>query len=402
MRNKRLFQVGMTCAVVAVVAAGCGSSGGGTSTGTGKPAPPAMTPLASLGAGEGAINILAWPGYAEDGSTDKSVDWVTPFEQATGCQANIQIANTSDEMFEKMGSGQFDVVSASGDSSLRMIYAGKVAPVNTELFTNWADIAPFQKNQTWNSVSNVAYGIPHGWGANLLGYRTDKVATPPDSWGVLYEADSPYAGKTGVYDSPTDGIAAAAVYLMATQPDLGITNPYALDQAQFDAAVNMAKQQKAVTGLYWSAYADAQKALENGTTTVATTWQIIVNLAQGNGAKVDAVLPKEGATGWADTWMLDAKAKNPNCGYMWMNWITNPDTQAQVAEWFGEAPANLKACDQTTDPKHCDTFHAADEPYFQQVWFWTTPQKSCLDGRTDTDCVAYDDWTKAWSDVKNS
>jgi putative spermidine/putrescine transport system substrate-binding protein len=400
MRRRRLFQIALAGTVVAVLAAGCGDSG--ESSTDGQPQPPAMTPQASLGDGEGAINILAWAGYAEDGSTDESVDWVTPFEQASGCQANVQIANTSDEMFEKMGSGQFDVVSASGDSSLRMIYAGKVAPVNTDLLTNWADIAPFQKDQVWNSVNDVAYGIPHGWGANLLGYRTDKVTTPPDSWSVLYDSDTPYAGKTGVYDSPTDGIAAAAVYLMATQADLDIENPYALDQAQFDAAVNLAKQQKAVTGLYWSAYADAQKALENDTTTVATTWQIIINLAQGNQAPVDAVLPKEGATGWADTWMLDAEAEHPNCGYQWLNWITNPDVQAQVAEWFGEAPANLKACDDTTEPQHCDTFHAADEQYFEKVWFWSTPQRSCLDGRTDVECVPYDEWTKAWSEVKGS
>ena len=72
--------------------------------------------------------------------------------------------------------------------------------------------------------------------------------------------------------------------------------------------------------------------------------------------------------------MLDAQAQHPNCGYMWMNWITNPDIQAQVAEWFGEAPANLKACDETTDPKMCDTYHAADAPYFDKIWFWSTPQ----------------------------
>lgn len=400
MRSRRLMKIAAVSAGLALVVAGCGTSDeGGDASG---PSVPSMTPQDSLGAGEGEINILAWPGYAEDGSTVKSVDWVTPFEQETGCKANIKIADTSDQMFTLMGDGQYDVVSASGDSSLRMIYAGKVAPVNTDLFTNWNDIAPFQKNQTWNSVDGVAYGIPHGWGANLLGYRTDKVQSPPHSWSVLYEPNTPYAGKTGVYDSPTDGIASAAVYLMATQPDLGIKNPYALDQDQFDAAVAMAKQQKSVLGTYWSAYADAQKALENGTTTVATTWQIIVNLAQANKAPVDAVLPDEGATGWADTWMLDANAANPNCGYMWMNWITNPDIQSQVAEWFGEAPANLKACKETSDPKHCDTYHAADAAYFDKIWFWSTPQSACLDGRTDVQCMPYNEWTKAWSDVKNS
>ena len=387
-------------AVVALALAGCGSSNDATS-GTGSRAkPPSMQALKTLGAGEGAINILAWPGYAENGTTDPTVNWVKPFEDATGCKANVQVANTSDEMFEKMGNGDFDVVSASGDSSLRMIYAGKVAPVNTSLLTNWADIAPFQKGQQWNSVDGVDYGIPHGWGANLLSWRTDKVSPAPDSWSVVWDANSPYKGKIDAYDSPTY-LADAALYLMSTKPDLGIKNPYALDKKQFDAAVELATQQKSILSGYWSAYTDAQKNFTNGTYVLGTSWQIIVNLAQADKAKVDATLPKEGSTGWADTWMVDAKSPHPNCAYLWLNHITTPKVQAEVAEWFGEAPANTKACALTTDKNHCTVFHAEDEPYFKKIWFWATPQSDCLDGRTDTKCVPYSEWTKAWSTLRS-
>jgi putative spermidine/putrescine transport system substrate-binding protein len=402
MRRQRLVKVATVGVAVALLAAACGTSSGGSSGGGGRAKPPNIPALKSLGAGEGAINILAWAGYAEDGSNDKTVDWVTPFEQKTGCQAKVQVANTSDEMFEKMGNGDYDVVSASGDSSLRMVYAGKVAPVNLDLLTNYPDIAPFMKMQQWNSVDGVPYGMPHGWGAQLMAYRTDVVKPAPDSWSLVYDPKTPYAGKVTMYDSPTDGIAAAAVYLMATKPDLGIKNPYALDQKQFDAAINLIKAAKPQVGSFWSAYADAQKALENGSTVVGSTWQIIVNLAKADKAPVESVLPKEGATGWADTWMIDAKSPHPNCAYMWMNWITNPDVQAQVAEWFGEAPANTKACALTVDKSHCATYHATDEAYFKKIWFWATPQSDCLDGRTDVKCLPYADWSKAWSDLRNS
>jgi len=400
MRMKRLVAAAATVGAMALMLSACGNSNDAGPSAGGLTAPPLPT-ASSLGAGEGAINILAWPGYAENGSTEKSVDWVTPFEQKTGCKASVQVANTSDEMFAKMGTGQFDVVSASGDSSLRMIYAGKVAPVNTDLLTNWPNIASFQKDQPWNSVNGQMYGIPHGWGANVLQWRTDKVKPAPDSWSVVWDPNSPYKGKIAAYDSPTY-IADAAVYLMATQPDLGIKNPYALDQNQFDAAINLLKQQKKILGGYWSSYVDNQKNFENGTWWLGTSWQIITNLAQADKAPVQSVLPKEGSTGWADTWMIDAKSPHPNCAYMWLNWITSPSVQAQVAEWFGEAPANLKACDLTTDKNHCKIFHAADENYFKKVWFWTTPQTQCLDGRTDTTCVGYPDWITAWNDLKNS
>jgi putative spermidine/putrescine transport system substrate-binding protein len=400
MSGTRLLKVVAAGASVALLAAACGSSStGATST---RAKPPAMTALKSLGPGEGSINILAWPGYAEDGSNDKTVNWVKPFETQTGCKANVQLANTSDEMFEKMGTGEFDVVSASGDSSLRMVYAGKVAPVNLSLLTNYPDIAPFQKMQPWNSVDGVPYGIPHGWGGQLLGYRSDKVTPAPDSWSVVFDPNSPYKGKITMYDSPADGIAAAAVYLMSRQPALGIKDPFALDQKQFDAAINLLKATKPNVASFWSAYTDAQKALESGATEVGSTWQYIVNLAQGDKKPVNDVLPKEGATGWADTWMIDAKSPHPNCAYMWMNWITTPQVQAQVAEWFGEAPANLKACNYTVNKQHCAIFHAADEPYFKRIWFWTTPQADCLDGRNDVKCVPYSQWTTAWSSLRNS
>jgi putative spermidine/putrescine transport system substrate-binding protein len=400
MPRTRLLKVATAGALVALLAAACGSGSGGSGS-TSHVKPPSMTALQSLGKGEGAVNILAWAGYAENGSTDPKVNWVTPFERKTGCKANVQIANTSDEMYEKMGNGDFDVVSASGDSSLRMIYAGKVAPVNTDLLTNYNDIAPFQKMQAWNSVDGVAYGMPHGWGAQLLGYRTDIAKPAPDSWKVVYDPSSPYKGKITMYDSPTDAIAAAAVYLMATKPDLGIKDPYALDQNQFNAAIALITSVKPNIGSFWSAYTDAQKALESGSTVVGSTWQIIINLAKGDKAPVESVLPKEGATGWADTWMIDAKSPHPNCAYMWMNWITTPSVQAQVAEWFGEAPANTKACALTVDKNHCTIYHADDESYFKRIWFWATPQSQCLDGRTDVKCVPYSDWAKAWSQLRS-
>jgi len=403
MMRKRGLGIATFGAVAALLLSACGTSAstGAAASGPAKAKPPALKALSALGPGEGAINILAWAGYAEDGSNDKTVDWVHPFEKATGCQAKVQVADTSDAMFEKMGTGDFDVVSASGDSSLRMIYAGKVAPVNTSLLTNYNDVPAWQRMQNWNSVDGVAYGMPHGWGAQLLAYRTDKVQPAPTSWSVVYDPSSPYKGKITDYDSPTDGIGAAAVYLMATKPALGIKNPYALDQTQFDAAIALLRAQHPQVASYWSGYADAQKALENGSTLVGSTWQIIINLAKADKSPVESVLPTEGATAWADTWMIDAKSPHPNCAYLWMNWITKPDVQAQVAEWFGEAPANVKACALTVDKTHCDTYHATDETYFKKLWFWSTPQTDCLDGRTNVTCIPYSKWTEAWSSVKN-
>ena len=206
-----------------LVLAGCGTTsetgGGGDGGGTTGPqtgarfTPPDVPMQKSLGASEDQVNILAWPGYAEDGSTDPKVDWVTPFEKETGCKANVKYFGTSDEAVTLMKTGDYDVVSASGDASLRLIAAGDVAPVNTDLLENYKDIQPWLKDRAWNSVNGQMYGVPHGWGANLLMWRTDKVKTAPTSWGAVFEKSPPYAGAVTAYDSPIY-IADAALYLM--------------------------------------------------------------------------------------------------------------------------------------------------------------------------------------------
>src|SRR3982750_4187480 len=160
-------------------AVGCG---GDDSGGSGVKAPSGPKPLANLGQGEGQVNLIAWAGYVEDGSNDPKVDWVSDFEKQTGCQVHVKIGNTSDEMVTLMRTGQYDGVSASGDATLRLIAGGDVAPVNTSLVPNYKDISPALKNKPWNSVNGKPWGIPHGRGANLLMWRTDKVPGNLDSW----------------------------------------------------------------------------------------------------------------------------------------------------------------------------------------------------------------------------
>jgi putative spermidine/putrescine transport system substrate-binding protein len=381
------------------LAAGCGGSDSNTQTGNGGvKAPAGPKPLAKLGAGEGQVSVIAWAGYAEDGSTDPKVDWVTPFEKRTGCQVNVKVGNTSDEMVTLMRTGNYDTVSASGDATLRLVAGGDVAPVNTDLVPNYADVFPALKDKPWNSVDGQMYGIPHGRGANLLMWRTNKVKGSLDSWRAVFDDASANKGHVTAYDSPIY-IADAALYLKSTKPELKITNPYELDDKQFQASVDLLKAQRQNVGEYWSDYTKEQAAFSSGDSVVGTTWQVIANLLEADKVPIRTTLPKEGSTGWSDTWMVSSKAKHPNCAYMWMNHIISPKVNAQVAEWFGEAPANAKSCAQTAAKDHCKIFHADDEPYFDRVSFWTTPRKECGDSRGAV-CKDYSEWVQAWTEIK--
>jgi putative spermidine/putrescine transport system substrate-binding protein len=381
---KRQITAGAALIASALLLTACGTAGGG---GGG-------TEADELGELEGALSILAWPGYVEDGSNDPSVDWVSGFEDETGCQVTAKTFGTSDEALNLMKSGEYDVVSASGDASLRLVAAGDVAPVNTDLLKNYDGIFDFLKNQSWNSVDGVSYGVPHGYGANLLMYNTEVYPDGLDSWSAVFDDAAQQAGKVTAYDSPIY-IADAAVYLMATQPDLGIENPYALDADQLAAAVDLLKAQRQNIGEYWSDYLKEIQAFETGDSVVGTSWQVIQNsITTGN---TEVVLPKEGTTGWSDTWMISSQSEHPNCAYAWLDWIASPEVNAQATGYFGEAPSSQEACKFRED---CDAYHAGDADYASQIWYWSTPIADCLDGRTDVECTDYAAWTTAWQEIK--
>ena len=371
---------------------------------TGPGASPAPSTISAVGDGEGKVTVLAWPGYVEDGTTSPDVDWITSFEEETGCQVTVQTFGTSDEAFTLFQTNptQYDVISASGDATLRLVAGGFVQPVNVDLIPSYAEIFPDLKDKDYNTVDGVHYGVPHGRGANVLMWRTDEVTTAPTSWSALFDPASEFAGKFSVYDAPIY-IADAAVLLMTTNPELNIKHPYALDDTQFAAAIDLLEKQKPAVGEYWGDYTKQISSFQNGNTVIGTTWQVIANVLAGSDppTPIEVVKPVEGATGWSDTWMINSKTPNINCSYKFVNHITSAPINIQIAEYFGEAPGNSKSCALASNPEHCNIYHAEDAEYWKDVWYWTTPTAKCLDGRTDVTCKDFAAWVEAWTAIRS-
>jgi putative spermidine/putrescine transport system substrate-binding protein len=385
----------LTAALSAVLfAAGCGSASGGQKA-AGFVPPPVPTAVKGVLA-EDQLNIVVWSGYAEQ-------SWVKPFEDGTGCHVNVTTAGSSDEMVALMKSGEYDVVSASGDASLRLIASGDVAPVDTKKIAHYGQIYANLAGQSWNSVNNstgtVVYGVPQGRGSNILLYNKDKVNPPPTSWAAVFDPSSKYKGRITAYDSPIY-IADAALYLMRSRPELGIKDPYELDQGQLSAAVDLLKAQRPILSGYWTDSSAEQKAFENGTDVLGTSWQLVQNGAAGDDHKEiqSVALPVEGATGWSDSWMISAGAKHPTCAYDWIDYVLSPQVNATIAQFFGEAPANQEAC-KVAEPGFCDAYHAGDTAYWSKIHYWRTPVADCGDS-SDRVCTTYTDWVVAWNAMR--
>jgi putative spermidine/putrescine transport system substrate-binding protein len=418
--NKTVRTWFVVLAALAIVAAACGDDE--TPSGeTGGAIEPAKT-YDSIGETEGSLELIAWAGYVEDGTSEggEDFDWVTPFEDETGCQVNVTYGDTSDEMVTLMRQGGgtvYDGVSASGDASNRLISGGDVGAIDTSLFSQFANvIGPLNPDGGTNNLHYVVdgkvYGTPYMYGPNFLMYNTEEVTPAPTSWDVTFETDSPYAGSITVYDSPIF-IADAAVYLMAHNPDLGITDPYELSQEQFDAAVDLLKAQAPMVVRPWALYTDEIDGFVDGSMLVGTAWPINLSLAELD-APVDAVIPSEGVTGWADTWMISANAPHPNCMLKWMDWTMQPDVQAEVAVWYGAAGSNTLSCDATRDllvdfygkgaDEAVDTVrygNCGNVEFLDSIHLWKTPLPQCGDDRGDV-CIDYSEWTQAWTEIQGA
>jgi putative spermidine/putrescine transport system substrate-binding protein len=379
--------------VLGMVVAACGNIGGGSA------APSNM--LTEIGEGEGELNLIIWAGYAESGEIDEAYDWVTPFEDETGCTVSVTEMTDSNNGVSLMQSGEYDGISASGDATTRLIAGGTVAPVNVDLFENYDAVFDGLKGLPHNTVDGVPYGVPHGRGPNLLAYNTDVVTEAPSSWDIIWEGAGDLDGAVTIYDSPIF-IADAALHLMQTDTDLGITNPYQLNEDQFAAAVDLLEAQRDSGAIYWGTYTDQVASFTSGDVVAGTTWQFQVNLLQGEDQPIEAVLPDEGSTGWSDTWMVHSEAAHPNCMYMWMDHMMSPEANGQATVWFGEAPTSEAACDvaEELSPGHCELTHAQDEAYYDKIWYWSTPEEDCADEDANTTCVTQEDWVNAWTTLR--
>jgi putative spermidine/putrescine transport system substrate-binding protein len=295
-------------------------------------------------------------------------------------------------MVALMNEGGFDLVTASGDASLRLIAGKRVQEVNTALIPSWDNVDERLQNAPWHTVDGKHYGVPYQWGSNVLMYNTATFKEPPASWNVVFEEMTLPDGKSNkgriqAFDGPIY-IADAALYLMHHQPDLGIKDPYELNETQYNAALDLLRKQRQIVNRYWhDAFVQIDDFTNEGVV-ASSSWPFQVNLLISKEQPVASTIPAEGATGWADTTMMHAEAPHPNCAYRWLEHSINPKLQGDLAAWFGSVPVVLKGCEgnELLGAEGCKTNGLEN---FDKIHFWRTPVSKCA---TQEQCVPYYKW----------
>jgi putative spermidine/putrescine transport system substrate-binding protein len=402
MTSKIVLKLVIFLVLTSMILTACGGNATPTPAATSAPAvtqaPAATTASAATTApavGEGEVDIIDWPGYIERGANDPNYDWVTQFEKDTGCKVKVQDAATSDEMVALMNQGGFDLVTASGDASLRLVFGGVVQPIDLSRIPAYNTVDPRLQNAPWHTVNGKHYGVSYQFGPNILMYNTKTFPTAPTSWDVVFSEQTLPDGKSNkgrvqAYNGPIY-MADAALYLKAHNPQLGITDPYELTQPQFDAVAALLRTQRQIVSKYWHDATVQVTDFTNGGFVASSSWPYQVNLLKSQNQPIASTFPSEGVTGWADTTMMHIHAPHPNCAYMWLNHSIDPKVQGDVAAWFGSNPAVPAGCTSST-LLGTDGCKINGYDNFGQIAFWKTPTADCGNGQTN--CVAYDTWVK--------
>jgi putative spermidine/putrescine transport system substrate-binding protein len=197
------------------------------------------------------------------------------------------------------------------------------------------------------------------------------------------------------YDGPIY-VADAALYLMKHKPELGIKDPYELNEDQYKAALDLLRQQRKLVGRYWHDAFIQIDDFKNEGMAVSSSWPIMVNLLKADNKPIASTFPEEGVTGWADTTMLHVDSPHPNCAYMWMEHSLSPKVQGDVSAWFGTVPSVPAGCkdNELLGPDGCK-INGGDN--FDKILFWRTPTTKCAS--QNDQCVPYYRWVSDYIGV---
>jgi putative spermidine/putrescine transport system substrate-binding protein len=337
---------------------------------------------------EGALAIVAWHGLLED-------EWVKPFEKSTRCKVEPTYAGSSNELVDDLRTGSFDAGAVSGDVGRALIDEKVIVALDRKRVPAVRTFLPAFRAPASTTVGGVIYGVAVHWAPNILLYNTKQAQPEPVSWKSIYSAS--FRGKITVPNDPMQ-IADAALYLKTAQPALRIRDPFELTTQQFNAAVLLLKHQKPLVASYWDYPADEVQAFRDGHATIGAAWPWQAATLKAAKVPVAQAKPREGITGWIDSWVLAAKAKHRNCAYAWFRYTSTPAVQARIANSYGAAPVSAAACAvmEKSSRGSCTQLYGKVTPAsLRSVHFWKTPLADC-GTRGSARCVGYADWQRAW------
>lgn len=325
---------------------------------------------------DGQVNVLTWEGYAD-------TSFIKKFETESGCKVTATYVGSNDDFAPKLAAGGdvYDLISPSIDTTMTMIDAGFVEPIDTAKITEWNNIYEKFRGTGGISKDGAVYGMPYAWGAIAFMYRKDKFPTPPTSIADLWKSD--YKGKVSLWDDKS------AIYVAARMQ--GDTNIYELTDEQLEKAKMKLIEQKPLIRKYWATAGELVDLYAAGEVWISNTWAGYQSAQiKAKGIEVEEFIPKENAEGWVDSWMIVKGTPNKDCAYKFLNMQLSELGQCGVANVNGYSAVNPVAAKKCMKPEQYVALHQDDPAYLDSLILWQN-----LGARLEN-------YTNTWNAVKSA
>lgn len=325
---------------------------------------------------DGEVSLLTWEGYAD-------ASFIEPFEEASGCSVSAAYVGSNDDYAAKLaaGGGAYDLISPSIDTTMIMIDAGFVEPVDTSRISEWDNIYPKFANADGINKDGEVYGLPYAWGAISFMYRVDAFDEPPTSLNDLW--DENLAGRISLWDDKS------SIYVAARR--LGHTDIYNLTDDQIAEAQASLIEQKELVRKYWSTAGELVDLFVGGEVWLSNTWAgYQSSLIAAEGVEVAEFIPRENAEGWMDSWMIVKDTPNEDCVYQLLNMMVSEAGQCGVANVNGYSVSNPTAARSCMTADQFVALHQDDPDYLDSLLLWEP-----LGARIEA-------YTNAWNAVKSA
>jgi spermidine/putrescine-binding protein len=307
------------------------------------------------------LSILCWEGYAD-------AKFTKAFEEKYGCTVKGVYFGSSDELIAKLtaGGGEvYDIVTPSPDMAQALVEKDLVQPIDLSKITQYDSLASKLRAMQDVVKDGKTYGVPFTWGPDYLVYNADVIKEEPKSWDVLFDAK--YKGKIALWDD-ISSLYLAGILLGYDKADKGAI--YNMNEEQMAAAKKKLMDLKPNVKKYWVTAGELDNMMKNKEVVAAVGWPLTPASLKKEGMNIKGIIPSEGATGWIDRLMITKSTANKDLAVAWIDYITQPDNLAKVAEVTNYSVAHEGAAKFLTPELQEITQMNNTSYYFEKLNFW--------------------------------
>ncbi|GKS04053.1 polyamine ABC transporter substrate-binding protein [Pseudomonas syringae pv. theae] len=303
----------------------------------------ALMLLASTSHAAETVNIYNWTDYI-------APDTLKNFEAATGFKTTYETYESNEALNAKLIAGHsgYDLVFPSIHFMGRQIEKGLLKTLDKKQLPNWKNLNPVLLKALQGSDPGNQHGFPYLWGSTGIGYDVAKVKAvlgkdaPLDSWDLVLKPENmKKLAQCGVaFLDSAPALLPITLNYLGLPPHSEVPDDYTKAKAVLDGVRPYVRNFSS---------SDYISDLAAGKICVAVGYSGDISLAQeqahkaGSSARINYVVPKEGAPMWFDMIAIPTDASDTKGAYAFMNYLLRPEVIANITNSVHYANGNEKA-----------------------------------------------------------